>query len=58
MHQYSQMLKTLADNLANLQRQLLTTNKASTTIPLSAVHHGSIITFWNFENTANSVKNV
>ena len=30
MHQYSQMLKTLADNLANLQRQLLTTNKAST----------------------------
>jgi hypothetical protein len=30
MHQHSQMLKTLADNLANLQRQLLTTNKAST----------------------------
>ena len=30
MHQHSQMLKTLADNFANLQRQLLTTNKAST----------------------------
>lgn len=30
IHQNSQMLKTLADNFANLQRQLLTTNKAST----------------------------
>ena len=30
MHQHSQMLKTLADNFANLQGQLLTTNKAST----------------------------
>jgi hypothetical protein len=29
MHQNSQMIKTIADNLANLQRQLLT-NKTST----------------------------